>query len=272
MGIVNLGADSFSGDGLTDIDAALALAVRHVAEGADLIDVGAESARTNREPIPVEVEAKQLRLFLERWPEARASVATAGRTPPLSINTWRPEVARSVLPWGGDLLNDIGGLPNDENARICAGCGAALLIMHTVGAPKVPHTHVRYPDVMRAMDDFFADKMELAQRAGLEREAILLDPGLDFAKQLDANLRVLRELPRLEHFARPLLLAASRKTFIGEVLGLPQPAERDAGTVACLVAGSLGGARIFRVHRVRAAVEALRIVTAVDGFAPVETH
>ena len=265
MGIVNLGADSFSGDGIPEIDAALAHARELVAQGADIVDIGAESARTNRAAISPEEEAAQLVRFIERWDAIRGQKSEV-RSPLLSINTWRPEVARIALAAGGDMLNDIGGLPTNENARICAETGAALLIMHTVGTPKVPHTHVGYDDVMHSLDDFFAEKIALAENAGVPRDAIVLDPGIDFAKQRDDNLRIYRELDRLHHFGRPLLLPVSRKTVIGEVLGLP-PAERDAGTVACITAGFLRGAQIFRVHNVRAAVQSLRMLEAVEEHA-----
>ena len=265
MGIVNLVADSFSGDGVTDIDAALERARQQIADGATIIDIGAESARTNRGPIPEEEEAAQLLRFIERWPELRANRPADAPWPLLSINAWRPGVIRAVLPRGGDLLNDIGGLPTDENARLCAEFGAALLIMHTIGQPKVAHTHVGYDDVMARIEEFFTEKVALAERAGVAREAIVLDPGIDFAKQRVDNLRIYRELERLHQFGRPILLPVSRKTVIGEVLGLPVAAERDAGTVACIVQGMLRGAHIFRVHNVRAAVQAVRIVEAAEG-------
>ena len=263
MGIVNLVADSFSGDGITEIDAALAHARELVAQGADIVDIGAESARTNRSAISPEEEAAQLVRFIERWDEIQNPKSKI-QNPILSINTWRPEVARVALAAGGDMLNDIGGLPTDENARICAETGATLLIMHTVGTPKVPHTHVGYADVMRSLDDFFAEKIALAESAGVPRDAIVLDPGIDFAKQRDDNLRIFRELDRLHHFGRPILLPVSRKTVVGEVLDLP-PAERDAGTVACITSGFLRGAQIFRVHNVRAAVQSLRMLEAVEN-------
>lgn len=263
MGIVNLVADSFSGDGVTDIDAALVRARQQIADGAEIIDIGAESARTNRGPIPEAEEAAQLRRFIERWPELRADLPAGTPWPLLSINAWRPGVIREVLPHGGDLLNDIGGLPTDENARLCAGTGAALLIMHTIGQPKVPHTHVGYDDIMARLEEFFAEKIAMAERAGVAREAIVLDPGIDFAKQREDNLRIYRELERLQQFQRPILLPVSRKTVIGDVLGLPVAAERDAGTVACIVQGMLRGAHIFRVHNVRAAAQAVRTIAAV---------
>ncbi len=283
MGIVNLSIDSFSGDGLADVDAALEKARGLVADGADIIDIGAESARTNRKVISEEEEAAQLVSFFERWRtefgvrssefggepgSGRSPISdlpSPSTSPLLSINTWRPEVVRAVLPRGGDILNDIGGLPTDENARICAETGAALLIMHSVGEPKVPHTHMGYDDIMARLDEFFAEKIALAERAGVSREAIILDPGIDFAKQRADNLRIYRELDRLAKFERPILLPVSRKTVIGEVLGLPNPAERDAGTVACIVQGRLRGANIFRVHNVRAAVQAVRVIEAVES-------
>jgi dihydropteroate synthase len=256
MGIVNLSADSFSGDGLSDCGAALAHAERLLAEGADIIDVGAESARTNRGPISAGEEADRLCEFIGRW-------KAAGHHALLSLNTWRPEVAERALAEGGDLLNDIGGLPDGRNAVACARHGAALLVMHSVGVPKVPHTHVGYGDVLGALEAFFEEKLLLCDAAGLERERILLDPGIDFAKQRDDNLRIYAELGRLHRFGRPLLLPVSRKTVIGEVLGLANAAERDAGTVACIVQGMLRGAQVFRVHNVRAAVAAVRTVGAV---------
>ncbi len=249
MGIVNLVADSFSGDGITDIEAALAHARQLVADGADIVDIGAESARTNRAAISEDEEAAQLIRFIGQWNEPV----------PLSINTWRPAVARAALAVGGDILNDIGALPTDENARTCASTGAALLIMHTVGEPKVAHTHIGYGDILARLDSFFAEKIALAESAGVSRESIILDPGIDFAKQRDDNLRIYRELPRLHHFRCPLLLPVSRKTVIGDILGIPAP-ERDPGTIASLVSGALRGAQIFRVHNVRAASQALRIL------------
>ena len=254
MGIVNLVADSFSGDGIVEIDRAVERAREMVAEGADIIDIGAESARTNRAAMSEEAEAAQLIRFIERW-DARVL---------LSINTWRPAVARAALAVGGHLLNDIGGLPTDENARICAATGAALLIMHSVGEPKVPHTHVGYDDIMERLDIFFSKKIALAEAAGVSRDAILLDPGIDFAKQRADNLRIYRDLDRLKKFERPILLPISRKSVIGQTLGIKNPADRDAGTIACLVQGMLRGANIFRVHHVRAAAQAVRVIEAVE--------
>jgi dihydropteroate synthase len=185
----------------------------------------------------------------------------------ISLNTWRPKVVEGALGAGFDLLNDMGALPDDTNARLCARIGAALLIMHSKGAPKVSHRHVAYPDVMDELREFFAVKTELAMRAGVPRESLLLDPGIDFAKQRADNLRIYRELEKLTRSGFPVLLPVSRKGVIGEVLDIPNAADRDAGTVACLVAGALRGASVFRVHTVDAAWMALRAAGILNGEA-----
>ena len=259
MGIVNINDDSFSGDGTLDVRQALEAARKMVGQGADIIDVGAESARTNRTAISVEEELDRLRPFV------RAFADTFLEPPLLSINTWRPEVARGILPDGGDILNDMGGLPTDENARICADFGAALLIMHSVGEPKVPHFEVQWDDPIRSLCEFFEQKLALAAAAGLSESATILDPGIDFAKQRDANLTIYAELGKLVDFQRPVLVPVSRKTVIGDVLGIADPTQRDAGTIACLVAAQLRGASIFRVHNVAAAAQAVKILNYFGG-------
>jgi dihydropteroate synthase len=269
MGIVNITDDSFGGDGSLDVERALESARRHVMAGADIIDVGGETARTNRSEIPEEEEIARLAPFAERFDEVSSGwtpVDGAQLFPPLlSINTWRPRVAQTILDIGGHFLNDIGALPTDENARIAAKRGTALLIMHSIGRPKQKHTHIVYEDVLDALEKFFEEKIDLAMAAGVAREAIVLDPGIDFAKQKPDNLRVYRELDRLKRFERPILLPVSRKTVIGEVLGIDDPLERDAGTIACLVTGTLRGASHFRVHNVQAASQALRVIYPIVG-------
>lgn len=271
MGIVNINDDSFCRDGTLDATAALAQAERMLREGADIIDIGAESARTNRGPISVDEEVARLLPFIRAWPDLLASIPpppwdTEQCWPPLlSINTWRSEVVAQVLPEGGDLLNDISALPTARNAELCARHDAALLIMHSVGEPKVPHTHVEYQDVMTTLGDFFEKKILLALGAGLSRDHLMLDPGIDFAKQRDDNLRIYRDIAELHRFERPVLLPVSRKTVIGAVLGLPEPLDRDAGTVACIAAGLRRGAHVFRVHHVRAAAQAVKTLWGIHG-------
>lgn len=273
MGIVNINSDSFSGDGTLDIEEALDHAERLVASGADLIDVGGESARTNRVAIPAEEEIARIAPFINRWKGRVAESRVGPRDelqvwpPILSINTWRPPVAEAALAAGGELLNDMSGLPDQLNARVAAKYGAALLIMHSVGEPKVAHTHVHYRDVMQELRDFFSDKMEQAESSGLDSAQIVLDPGIDFAKQREDNLRIFRELATLTEFGCPILMPVSRKTVIGEVLGIERPVDRDAGTMAAVIAGLEAGAAIFRVHHVEAAYQTVKLWEAVHkGF------
>lgn len=268
MGILNLESDSFSGDRIDNPDLALRRARQMIAEGADLIDVGADTASTATPTISESEETARLLPFVRQFTAEAASFPPPSDPeqlfpPLLSINTWRPAVVRAVLAEGGDLLNDLSALPSNENARLCADTGAALLIMHNEGTPKVFHPYHGYPDILGALDAFFDEKIALAEAAGVPRDALVLDPGIGFSKLRDDNLRILRDFNALHRFGRPILLPVSRKLVIGEVLGGLPASERDAGTVACIVAGVRRGAQIFRVHNVRAAVQAIRTAGAV---------
>lgn len=268
MGILNLESESFSGDRVENTEFALRRARQMIEEGADIIDVGAETASTKSGPISEAEEIARLLPFVRRF-AAEVAACPAPTDPEeffpplLSINTWRPAVARAVLAEGGDIFNDLSALPTPENAEICAATGAALVIMHNEGAPKVFHPYHAYEDVMAALEGFFEEKIALAEKGGLAREALVLDPGIGFTKLRDDNLRILNKLDRLHRFERPILLPVSRKPVIGEVLGGQAAPERDPGTVACIVAGVRRGAHIFRVHNVRAAVQTIRTAQAV---------
>jgi dihydropteroate synthase len=194
MGIVNINGDSFSGDGSLDVDRAIQIAQNQTAAGADIIDVGGESAGTNRAAISVIQEISRVTPFIRRFSEVHANLAPIDGQqlfpPLLSINTWRAPVTEALLSWGGDILNDMSGLPTIDNALIAARHEVALVIMHTVGEPKQKHTHIRYDDIIRTLEEFFERKIGEATAAGLSPESILLDPGIDFAKQKEDNLRV----------------------------------------------------------------------------------
>lgn len=268
MGIVNVNDDSFSGDGTLHLGEAAALAKRQIDAGADVIDVGAESARTNRQAISVAEELRRFEGFFECWDEIVAGSRPRDDQqvwpPVLSANTWRPEVVEELLKSGQvEFLNDMGALPDDRNARACAAHGVALLIMHSVGEPKVPHLQQQWADVMGSMAEFFAEKIQVALAAGLEKEQLVLDPGIDFAKQRLDNLTVYRELDQLQAFGCPVLVPVSRKTVIGEVLDIAVPKDRDAGTVACIAASMRRGAQVFRVHDVNAAWQAVKVLHGV---------
>ncbi len=274
MGIVNINDDSFCGDGSLDHSVTLNQAERMLREGADIIDIGAESARTNRQAITVEEEIQRLLPFLAAWPTLLEQLGPVAPwddeqlwPPLLSINTWRPEVIAAVLPLGGDLINDISALPDARNAELCAQHGSSLLIMHSVGQPKVAHTHVSYTDLWQDLQRFFEVKCALARSAGLSQEQLVLDPGIDFAKQREDNLAIYRNADFFHQWGSPVLLPVSRKTVIGQVLGLPNASDRDAGTQACIAAGIKRGAQIFRVHHVAAAARCVKVLHAVHRLA-----
>lgn len=270
MGIVNINDDSFSGDGTLDVEEALSKALQMIREGADIIDVGAESARTNREAIAEEREIQRLLPFIRQFQERCAELGPRDEfqiwPPLLSVNTWRPAVVEAVLQTEAiDIINDIGGLVDDTNARLCFEYNTCLLIMHTVGEPKVPHFHQLYEDVWEEMELFFADRLKRVRQIGLSDDQIILDPGIDFAKQRDDNLAVYREVERLSQYNLPVLLPVSRKTVIGDVLEIEEPNQRDAGTIACLVRGLVAKADIFRVHNVKAVADSVRVIAAIQS-------
>lgn len=256
MGIVNITDDSFSGDGTLDPAAALARAAELIAEGADFLDVGAESARTNRPAISEKEETERFLPFLEGWEHMLASAKPRSDSqvfpPVLSVNTWRSSVIENILPAKVELVNDMGGLADPTNAALCAERGAALLIMHTVGLPKQDHSHVRYADLIAEVREFFTSRIKTATDVGLDRNAIVLDPGLGFAKQPSDDFQILARLQSFRDLDRPLLLPISRKGFLGAELHLPIPSERDAATVGAFVNGWMNGGHLFRVHNVDA--------------------
>ena len=258
MGIININDDSFSGDGTLDQNKAMGMAMAKVDEGADIIDIGAESARTNRGPISVEEEINRLTPFIKtfhsaKWDKDRPK-------PLLSVNTWRSEVSRKILPLGVDILNDIGALSQSDNAIICSDHGTALLIMHSIGLPKEPHLGQKYENVIEEINLFFEEKINLATSVRLKAEQILLDPGIDFAKDRAENLNILKNLREFHKHGRPILVPVSRKTVIGEVLSIDDPCSRDAGTVACSVSSIIRGAAILRVHNVKAASQTVKVI------------
>lgn len=269
-GILNLNPDSFSGDGAPGLDHARQRVGQLVADGADIIDVGAESARTDREAVPVEKEIRRFTTFLDGWTSLLDGVAGSRRfadqlwPPVLSANTWRTGVVEAVLASGAEFINDMSGLADPVHARLCARHGASLLVMHTLGLPKEKHDGQRWNDILSAVEHFFEEKLALATSSGLDHEAVVLDPGIDFAKSGQDNLILLERAGSLARFGRPVLFPISRKTVIGDVLDLPDPRDRDAGTLACLAVCQrrLPGC-LFRVHDVRATAGAVRVLHAV---------
>jgi dihydropteroate synthase len=256
MGIVNATPDSFSdGQGPKDPGELAERGLRLVDEGAAIVDVGGESGRTDTEAVPVEMEIERVVPVVKRLAAAGALV---------SVDTWRGPVARAVLEAGAAMINDVSGLSDEVVAEACAGSGAALVITHTQTPPKTkvfPH----YDDVVASVRDFLAERMAVACAAGVGEGRVVLDPGIDIAKSPAESIELIRRLPELARLGRPLLLAVSRKDFVGALTDRP-PAGRDAGTLAAVGAAVDNGASIVRVHDVAGAHDYLRVHEALrDG-------
>jgi len=254
MGILNVTPDSFS-DGVAGPDAAIDLALRMEDEGADLIDVGGESTRPGADPVSAAEELTRVMPVITR-------LANQLRIP-LSIDTSKSIVARAALDAGAAIVNDVSGLQNDpELARIVARARVPIVLMHMRGTPKTMYAEATYTDVVGDVAAELRCAIDAACAAGIRREAIIADPGVGFAKRAEHSYGVLAGLPRLvQVLDRPLLVGASRKSFLRAALGDRPAAERDWGTAAAVAAAVLGGAHIVRVHAVR---EMVQVVSVVD--------
>ncbi len=260
MGIVNANPDSFSDSvRLDSVERQVEHAMRLVAEGADLIDVGGESGVTYTGVTATEVETERVVPVIERLSAEGVLV---------SVDTWKPAVARAAVAAGAAILNDISGLRDPELADVAAQTGCALVVMHTRAAPKrVDFVH--YEDgVVRDVESFLRERMALAITRGVGEQQILIDPGPDFAKTPAESVEVLRALPALHALGRPILLPVSRKYFVGAITGRA-PDQRLAGTLAALLHGVAAGAAMVRVHDVAATADALRVWSVLDSLVEV---
>jgi dihydropteroate synthase len=261
MGIVNASPDSFSDGGrYRTLDDRVALAHELVAAGADILDVGGESATTGRAPVAEAEEIERVAPLIEliiAQSEAPGVV--------VSVDTYKPAVARAAIDAGARIVNDVSGLRDPALAELCAQTGAALVVMHTAAAPRQRlQDPALYEDVVAETLAFLRERIELALAAGVAREQLILDPGPDFAKTPAQTVELLVHVERLHELGLPLLMAISRKDFIG-ALTARAPRERLAGTLAALAHGLDTGAQIFRVHDVAAAADFLKVRAALRG-------
>ena len=255
MGVVNASPESFS-DGCDHpgLEAQVAAALQQVEEGAALVDVGGESGVTNQGPIPVDEEIRRVVPLVERL---------VGHGIVVSVDTWKPAVARAALDAGAAMVNDVSGLADVGVARACAAAGAGLVVMHTRATPK-RKDFPGYDDVVADVAHFLAERIDVAIGNGVGLDQVVVDPGPDFAKTPAETVTVLRALPVLHRFGRPVLLAVSRKDFVGALTGR-RPRRRLAGTLAAIEAGVQAGATILRVHDVAAVADYLRVRAALAG-------
>ena len=257
MGILNVTPDSFSdGGSWVDVEAAVAHAGRMIGEGAEIIDIGGESTRPGATPVGEEEELRRV---------IPVVAALAGRCV-ISVDTMKARVAREACAAGAEIINDVGGLRDMAMMEAAADTGAGVVAMHMVGTPQTMQIAPVYEDIACEVRDFFCQTIERAVRSGVPAAKLVLDPGIGFGKTVEHNLELLRRLPGIGvGISRPMLLGVSRKSFIGRVLGSPRMEDREWPTVALTSFGREKGVRIFRVHEVKANVEALRMTEAIMG-------
>lgn len=259
MGVVNASPESFSDGGRhATFQAQVDLATSLVEAGADIIDVGGQSAVTNQPPVPESVEIERVLPIVE-W--------IRGHFPDVlvSVDTYKPQVVTSVLAAGAHIINDVSGLRFPEVASACADHGASLVIMHTAAPPKVRlQDPSLYVDISTEVVGFLRERIEVAVEAGMPREALIVDPGPDFTKTPYQTIQMLRNIEGVRALGRPVLLALSRKDFLGAITGRT-PRQRSAATAAAIAHLVVTPGNIVRVHDVAAAVDVIATVDVLAG-------
>lgn len=258
MGILNVTPDSFyDGGRYFDRSRAEERAFRLVEEGADLLDIGGESTRPGSDSVTPEEEIRRVVPLIE---------FLAGRIPiPISIDTYKAEVARVSLQAGAEMINDISGLTFDPDlVSVVAESGVPVVLMHTLGRPQVMQENPVYRDLIAEIKEFLAGAIQKAERSGVRPENIIIDPGIGFGKTVEHNLEIINRLADFQALGKPVMVGPSRKSFVGKILDEPVD-ERLEGTLAAVAIAAWNGAEIIRVHDVRAARKVVRIVTAIKN-------
>ncbi len=257
MGIVNLSDDSFSGDGLHgNTEAAIAQCRKQLEEGAHILDLGAESSRPGAVPVPVQQEIDRLLPVIEALHDCGA---------PLSIDTVKPEVMRAALAAGADMINDINALRAPGAMEIVAASKAGVCLMHMQGDPVSMQSSPHYNDVVAEVAEYLAERVAVAEAAGITLNRIAVDPGFGFGKTLQHNIELMRRLSELVVPGLPLMVGLSRKSMLGLLTGRAAPERIHAGIAAHVLAVERG-ARIVRVHDVAATRDALAVLQAVEDY------
>ncbi len=259
MGVINVTPDSFSdGGSFRNAEGAIAHGLRLAGEGAEILDIGGESTRPGSGAVPVGEELRRVLPVIEGL--ARQTSAA------LSIDTSKAEVARAALQAGAEIINDVTALRGEgDMARVGAESGAGVVLMHMRGTPRTMQKDPHYDAVARDVADFLRERLEAAGAAGIVHDRLAVDPGIGFGKTAEHNLELIASLGTFAGLGCPVVLGVSRKSLLAAAAGCADIADRDAPTVAMTSLGRELGARIFRVHAVRANVEALRMTEAILG-------
>jgi len=258
MGIINVTPDSFSDGGLFERpDAAVRRAACLAADGADLLDVGGESTRPGAGPVAPDEQCRRVVPVIE-------GVRRLGIGMPIFVDTRSAAVAAAALDAGATGVNDVSALRDDPAmAKLVADRRAPIVLMHMQGTPESMQQRPHYRDVVAEVAAFLRERIEYAVAKGIGRDRIAVDPGIGFGKTTSHNLELLRRIDAFTGLGVPVLVGPSRKRFIGEVLGIERPADRDAGTLGAVAAAVLGGAEVVRVHEVAAAAQVVRVCAAI---------
>ncbi|MCJ7563914.1 MAG: dihydropteroate synthase [Candidatus Aminicenantes bacterium] len=256
MGIVNVTPDSFYDGGLyMDPDKAVAHGLAMAAEGADILDVGGESSRPSSDPVPADEERRRLVPVVAGLRKQTKAL--------ISADTTKFEVAEAALDAGADIINDISSFNLDPRILLLAAKkDAGFILMHMKGMPKTMQVQPYYDDVVGEIRAFLAEKIEIARAYGLQKENVIIDPGIGFGKRHQDNLVLLNSLDAFSGLGRPILIGVSRKSFIGKILNAP-PEDRLEGTIAASIVSIVHGAHILRVHDVKAVKRAVLVAEAI---------
>lgn len=257
MGVLNVTPDSFFDKGrFFDKDRALARGLEMIEEGADIIDVGGESTRPGADAVSVGEELNRVMPVIEGLAKERRVV--------ISVDTRKADVADAALMAGAGIVNDVSGLAFDARmASVAAKHGAHVILMHMKGTPKDMQANPVYSDVIGEIRQVLEGSIDKALNAGIEKDHIIVDPGIGFGKDLGHNIEILRRLDEFKVLGCPICIGTSRKSFIGKITGSDDPADRLGGTIATCVIAIIKGARILRVHDVKEAAQAARVTDAV---------
>ncbi|MCX6722093.1 MAG: dihydropteroate synthase [Candidatus Staskawiczbacteria bacterium] len=257
MGVLNITPDSFSDGGeFLNIGLAIKQAKKMVEEGADIIDIGGESSRPGSNPVFIKEELKRVLPVIK--------LLAKEIKVPISIDTYKPEVAEICLKAGASIVNDITGLRDKKMVELVAKTKCPVVIMHMKGSPKDMQKNPKYKDVVEDVAKFFKEKISMAKEAGIKN--IILDPGIGFGKTVEDNLKLIKGLKIFLKFSCPIMVGSSRKSFIGKINKTDNPKNRVEGTIASICYSIINGASIVRVHDIKQCKKAVEIIDAIKNI------